>query len=365
MPRPFANPSHRSIAQLAGVSCATVSMALKNHPRISAATQKKVIAVAKQLGYSPNAGLARVMTEVRRVNPDKPIIALPTDWNHPSPWESNPFMARFYSTVTQRAEELGFQIEEFWVHPKGISPKEFGKILNARNIPGLIIPPNFTAGKKFPFDLGNLAVVTHSKIFFKSQISKVEPNSLFNTMTALREIRKLGYRRVGLLHLGGASALQGTLLEIESAFAYYARRGWLGTPIEPFILDGFRLEDEAVDRMLQWIKTHRPDVIFSNCPGLKVLLEQNGISVPGDIGVVCDGVIPTKENTTGIDLNSEVLDSLLVDVVVTQINCGQRGIPKVPVTMSVEGKWVKGSTVMKVDSIGEFDKRENHWNDAQ
>jgi len=329
-------------------------MALRNHPRISAATQKKVAAIAKELSYSPNPDLTRVMVEVRRTRPDKPIIALPTNWNQPSPWETNPFMARFYSAVTQRAQELGFQIEEFWIHPEGLTSRAFGKILYARNIPGLIIPPSFKLEKKIPFDLSTLAVVSHGKTFFKPQLSRVETNVLFNTMLALREIRKLGYRRVGLLHVGGASMLQGNLLEIESAYAYYARRGWLGTTIPPFLREDYQLEGEALPLMLQWIKTHRPDVIFSNCPGLKVLLEQNGISVPDEIGLVCDGVIPTQENTTGIDINSDVLDSLLVDVVVTQISCGQRGVPRVPVTMTVEGKWVKGATVRKVVPIGDF-----------
>jgi len=42
------------IAAKAGVSKATVSLALNNHPRVSARTRHKVMEVARQLGYVPN-----------------------------------------------------------------------------------------------------------------------------------------------------------------------------------------------------------------------------------------------------------------------------------------------------------------------
>lgn len=42
------------IALKAGVSLATVSLALNNHPRVSARTRQKVMEVAKEFGYVPN-----------------------------------------------------------------------------------------------------------------------------------------------------------------------------------------------------------------------------------------------------------------------------------------------------------------------
>lgn len=346
---PNSEPSHRQIAAIVGVSCATVSLALNNHPRISEATRKRVIEVATKLGYSPKAELLRVMTEVRRVRKEKPIIALPTNWDQPSPWNYHPFMKNFYRAVSQRAAELGYQIEEFWLGKgTGLSPKTLGRVLYTRNIPGLIIPPSFKSERKLPFDISSVAVATHGKTFFKPELSRAEPNALYNTMLALREIRKLGYRRIGFLHMGGISALHGDALELESAYSYYAQKGMLGTPIPVLFRNDYPLDGAPLKVLLNWIDEQKPDVILSNYPKMKTLLEANGISVPGQIGVVCNGVIPSPENTSGVDINSEVLDRLLVDVVVTQITCGQRGIPQVPVSMTVEGKWIKGETAVRV-----------------
>lgn len=44
----------RDVARLAGVSAATVSNVLRNHPRVAAATRDRVRAAAAELGYRPN-----------------------------------------------------------------------------------------------------------------------------------------------------------------------------------------------------------------------------------------------------------------------------------------------------------------------
>lgn len=52
----------RDVAQQAGVSTATVSLALAGHPRIPEATRQRIQSVARELGYAPNAsarGLVR------------------------------------------------------------------------------------------------------------------------------------------------------------------------------------------------------------------------------------------------------------------------------------------------------------------
>jgi LacI family transcriptional regulator len=48
------------------VSHATVSLALRNDPRISPATKRKVFAAARRLGYRPDPHLAELMDLLRR-----------------------------------------------------------------------------------------------------------------------------------------------------------------------------------------------------------------------------------------------------------------------------------------------------------
>src|SRR5882724_6608619 len=64
-PDPEQRPTLRSIAREVGVSHATVSMALRNHPLISAKTRQRVRRVADRLGYRPDPEVAKLMHHLR------------------------------------------------------------------------------------------------------------------------------------------------------------------------------------------------------------------------------------------------------------------------------------------------------------
>ena len=80
------------IAAQAGVTQATVSMSLANHPRISAATKKRIQELAQKLGYQPNpyvATLMRVRRQGRELT-DKPVLALVGAFNSADGWRKHP-----------------------------------------------------------------------------------------------------------------------------------------------------------------------------------------------------------------------------------------------------------------------------------
>ena len=52
-----ARPTLQDIAKRAGVGKATVSLALRNDPKISAATRERVRAIAEELKYRPDPAL--------------------------------------------------------------------------------------------------------------------------------------------------------------------------------------------------------------------------------------------------------------------------------------------------------------------
>src|SRR3954466_4889457 len=78
MKRTNGTPSYKDIAEQAGVSLMTVSLALRNSPRISAATRARVRRIADQLGYTADPKIADMMNYLRqrRVVKSQPVIAL-------------------------------------------------------------------------------------------------------------------------------------------------------------------------------------------------------------------------------------------------------------------------------------------------
>ncbi len=332
--------SHREIARLTGFSSATVSLALSRHPRISEATRQKIEKAARELGYAPNAELAKLMKETQKRHPERPVIALLTNQREPSPWKSHIYLKRFHNTVTERANELGYRIEESWLNEPGMSAKRLGQILHVRGTAGLIIPPAFAAGKRLPLEVDSLAVAVHGRVFWKPQLHRVQADHLFNTMLALKELLKLGYERIGIATFYGTEKAHGH--EIESAYAYYHTRQLMPSFIPPFHSDGL-----DIGGFWKWFGQQRPDVILSSFPGMLEELRGAGLRVPDDVGFACLGVIPELGDMAGIDINAESTDRALVDVVVAQIVAGERGVPSVPRATLVEGFWKPGGTLRK------------------
>lgn len=66
--------SVREIAKLAGVSVATVSRALNNHPDVDPTTRDRVLAAANESKYSPSVG-RRLTTVIGLVYPTEPVKA--------------------------------------------------------------------------------------------------------------------------------------------------------------------------------------------------------------------------------------------------------------------------------------------------
>ncbi len=57
--------STRRIAAEAGLSPSTVSLALRNSPKIPAATKRRIQKIAKRLGYRPDGKLTELMSHLR------------------------------------------------------------------------------------------------------------------------------------------------------------------------------------------------------------------------------------------------------------------------------------------------------------
>src|SRR5689334_8665464 len=99
----------QTIADAAGVSRMTVSRALRNDPRLSEATSRRIQTLAHDLGYHPNPAVSELMAQVRqrRVVPQVATIAHITEAYPPGVWRTYPFTGEIILGAEERAKELG------------------------------------------------------------------------------------------------------------------------------------------------------------------------------------------------------------------------------------------------------------------
>ena len=88
----------KDVAQLAGVSTATVSRALMNPEKVSASTRKKVEQAVMEAGYSPNS-LARNL----RRNESKTIVTIVPDI-------CDPYFTEIIRGIEEAAMEYGYLV---------------------------------------------------------------------------------------------------------------------------------------------------------------------------------------------------------------------------------------------------------------
>src|SRR5262245_28353821 len=128
----------KSIAAAAGVTQATVSMCLSNHPRIPLATRERIQALARKFGYHPNPYVSTLMRIRRQGKPlaDRPIRALVCPPRTANGWKDNPAatIRQMREGAIARAEMRGYHPQEFWLHRDGMSHERFSEMLHARGI---------------------------------------------------------------------------------------------------------------------------------------------------------------------------------------------------------------------------------------
>ena len=129
-------PTLREIAATVGVTPTTVSLALRDSPRISEATRQRVKQVADDLGYRPNAELSRVMMQLRtrRRSDVRPVIALvmPGDRNSNA---GNGLCGSFQGM----AEAAGYGTDVIRLEERGMNFPRMADILRNRGIRGALL----------------------------------------------------------------------------------------------------------------------------------------------------------------------------------------------------------------------------------
>ncbi len=99
------NPTSRDIAELAGVSQATVSRALRNSPLVREETRQRVQQIARELNYFVNRNAAGLRTQQSNT-----IALLLFDETEGEDAQINPFFLSMLGYITRAASGLGYDV---------------------------------------------------------------------------------------------------------------------------------------------------------------------------------------------------------------------------------------------------------------
>lgn len=335
------------VAAAAGLSVTTVSLSLRQHPRIPEATRLRVQNAARELGYKPNPMLSSLAAYRQQVIGAKyqATIGVISNSEQRGEWrQKHPYQQIYWEGAEARGRELGFELEEFWLREPGVSSERLSKILLARNIRGLLLLPQPRARSHMNLAWENFSPVAFGHSLTRPQFHIAGVNHFQSGVTAMRRLRALGYRRIGFV------AVHEVIERIGSTMlgAYYVEREKRAVQplVPPLILRRSQMSREAFER---WYFQHRPDAIFDLGIWSEILMEWINamkIRVPEELGIALSSV--EGNHFAGINENIFKVGVKAIEQVKAMMDRGEMGIPEIPLRILVEGTWQQGNTVRRV-----------------
>jgi DNA-binding LacI/PurR family transcriptional regulator len=341
-----ANPTTlQNVADRAGVHRTTVSLALRDHPRIPAGTRRRIQAIARRLGYRVNPLVAALMRS-RRTGTRTKHVVLAYVTNYPTRFGWRPQehdRPDFFPGAVERARDFGFTLQHFWLGEPGMTPGRFCEVLAVRNVHGLLLgrlPPGQSA---LNLQWEKFSCVALGMTLRSPVLHHVTENHFETVWHAMRRCVDRGYRRVGFV----VSAPDDSP-DVGSRWlsAYLGQQERLGLVDRPPIC---RVEEGDGAAFHRWFTRWSPDALIVSAAG-PVLgwLRDLGQSVPGDIALVELGIYHPELDCAGLYYEAAKVGALAVEMLVGMLHRGETGVPRTPHEVLLTGAWQDGRTLPPV-----------------
>ena len=345
-------PSMQDIAKRVGVHRSTVSLALRNSPRVLDSTKQKVLSVAKELGYVPNPYISVLMRNRRKGKPPPimPSIALITSFpTRDGCVEEFPLVKPAIAAAKRQAESRGFKLEEVWAPLDKMDPARLSNILLTRGISGILLTPFPRPVWNYDIEWKRLAVVSWGMSLRKNRVHHVRSNHFSGMTMAMDECWRLGYRRIGLAMREEAN----TRVDDHWEAAYLLKLRQFGLTDVPSPLF---TKDWSKDVLIDWYRRGSPDVIISYTRKERALqwLRSDGIRIPEDVGMVSLSCAPDGE-LSGVIENWSLQAIRGVNLVIDLLADNVLGLHDYPNISMVDSTWNPGTTLRPINSEEEVD----------
>ena len=354
------------IAKLAGVHKATVSRALRNHPTIPLHTRERIHEIAQREGYRPNPLVAMYQAQARSNRPTamQSAFAWLNDYPNPTCWQEFPWLRGYLRGARERCETRGFRLEEIALggnsNASGAEVGRISEILRERGIFGVILP--LVLNQQFLLEEWSDCVValigsgnnsspgaslSAPSRFYPQGFPIADRDFYFNLRLAFQTVIQRGYSRVGFLYSRyldreSEGRAQAAFLVEQSQFPEAQR-------IPILFLERFKEgRPPAFD---SWMDTYKPDAILSINPSVRDWVQDLGLSVPEECGLVNLNVVEDVENWSGIRENHELIGAAAVDLLIGQLSRNEIGVPRHPRKVLIPGVWHEGGTLRAQSSF--------------
>ena len=338
MPRSFpqakARVGLRDVAAAAKVCVMTVSLALRDNPRISTTTRDRIKRLANELGYHPDPELSRLMNHLRTSRTARGKIGLALiDFYPTARFAENAYNTKVRLGANRRAEELGFSITAMHGADYNQSLPNLLKVIRTRGLEGAVLLPTAVPTElDTSANWNGISVVATSKSILAPRFHCVLPNQFGNTMRLIETLESAGNRRIG--------AVFDEMFDERTAHNFTAAVNWKPVNRVTLTVPQNATAAERADLVAQWLIAQRPDAVFAQSDAVIAALPKlRGVRPALDLQVISLG----EHNSAGfsyLDECAELVGFGAIDLLAGMMYYHESGIPVHPRTTLIDGKLV-------------------------
>jgi DNA-binding LacI/PurR family transcriptional regulator len=266
------------LAQRAGVAPSTVSKALRDDRRISAATRARIQALAAEAGFTPNSAAQSLTT--RRTMTLGLVIR---DY-------ADPYNGLLMRGIESAALGAGYQLLVASAHEAASREIDIARLFRQRRVDGMIILASHLAERHALLDPGVPIMFIAEKpelLPERPRVGLVAVDDAAGGRTLTQHLIDLGHRRIGYVALARAP-----ISSVDRQHGYEAALRAAGIEPDPRLVvqptrrDAIGAGAEGIELLLP----HDPTAIFfyndlAAIGGLRALLDR-GIRVPEGVSIV-------------------------------------------------------------------------------
>ncbi|MEK3889731.1 LacI family DNA-binding transcriptional regulator [Bacillus sp. FSL K6-3431] len=327
-------PTISDVAKLAGLSRATVSRVINDHPYVSEEKKELVNEAMKHLGYIPN-------THAQNLRKQKTnIIAVLV------PRLSNPFFAYLVESLERNALGTGFQIlicNTLYDKQREIN---FLNLLKAKQVDGIIMTSIENDWKRIQSILLNGPIIFCNEYVTETNVPTIRLNQKEGAYIGTRHLIQRGHTKIGYCWGGFLSGLSKDRLEgYQKAMAEQGldiNENWIFS-------DAFNSNDGRKVMNTVVKMEDRPTAFFTGsdevAAGIISEAKQLGLSVPRDIAVIGfdDQPIaqvvepPLTTIRQPIEEIGEKTMEIMIDLITNKVKMGVQKVYELPFKLVVRG----------------------------
>ncbi len=331
----------RELARIAGVSKSTVAYALKNSPKVSQETCRRIQALAKKHGYTSNPAVTAFMRGVRDgqvpVHRHNLCYISSLDADGKSRRLRHGNEAELIRGAQTEAKQLGCNLD---VIDWGLNQKEqiqLNRIIEARGIQGIFFGPATVPHTQMNLDWDTVAMISSGFTVEEPRMDRTAADLFTAVFEAgqramdrkydclVLAIQNLNHERVGWRWLAAIT----TLRELYG-------------PARIQILQG--TDAEMVKQVLAMKKKRTSAAVLSHSDFLKDL-QVKGIRFPVDMGFIATDKMDEAPEITAIQQPHFEAGRLGLRHLYSAVENGVLGIPETPCRLAVSCGWHEGMSL--------------------